>query len=115
MREAEERLAAARSHRFAEEDELVARADAILYEWRDADRRAALYDSALLPKAVQSLEATMTAYQTGRGRFLDVIDAQRTLLDFELELARARADRGRSAASLEAITGTDQWEREATP
>ena len=48
----------------------------------------------------------MTAYQTGGGRFLDVIDAQRTLLEFELELARARADRGRSAAvgSLSELT-----------
>jgi outer membrane protein TolC len=113
IREAEESLAATLESRDAEEDELIARADAILYEWRDADRRSDLYENALLPKAVQSLEATTTAYRNGKGGFLDMIDAQRILLEFELELARAWADRGRSAATLESVTGTE-WGKEVS-
>ncbi|HMB71496.1 MAG TPA: TolC family protein, partial [bacterium] len=107
IREAEERLAAARWRQSGEEDDLTAQAEAILFEWRDADRRAELYGGALLPKARESLAATSAAYRTGDGGFLDLIDAQRTLLDLELENERAAIDRGRSAARLATLIGTD--------
>jgi outer membrane protein TolC len=107
VRAAEEKLAAARSRRTGEEDALSAQAEAILFEWRDADRRAELYGGALLPKARESLAATSAAYRTGDGGFLDLIDAQRTLLDLELENERAATDRGRSAARLATLIGAD--------
>jgi len=108
VREAQERLAAARSRREGVEDGLAARAEAALFEWRDADRRAELYAGALLPKARESYQATTAAYRTGEGGFLDLIDAQRTLLDLELEHERALTDRGRSAAEIAALTGTER-------
>lgn len=107
IREAEENAAAARSRRSGEEDDLTAQAESILFEWRDADRRAVLYGGALLPKAYESLAATSAAYRTGDGGFLDLIDAQRTLLDLELENERAATDRGRSAARLATLIGSD--------
>jgi outer membrane protein TolC len=78
VREAHERVSAARSRREGEEDGLAALAEASLFEWRDADRRAELYAGALLPKARESYQATSAAYRTGEGGFLDLIDAQRT-------------------------------------
>jgi outer membrane protein TolC len=105
VREADERVAAARSMREAAADDLAARAEAVLFEWRDADRRAELYSGALLPKARESYAAAGAAYRTGEGAFLDLIDAHRTLLDLELEHERARTDRARSAAELAAIVG----------
>ena len=105
VREAEERRLAADRMRADEESALAARAEEILYRWRDADRRDDLYGDFLLPKAREALEATLTGYRTGKSSFLDLIDAQRTLLAMELERERAVADRGRNAAELEAVTG----------
>jgi len=112
IREAEEKLASTRSSRDREEDELVGRAEALLFAWQDADRRASLYRGALLPKARESLEATTIAYRTGKGGFLDLIEAQRVLLDLELEGERALTDRGRAAVELGALAGKD-WNEEA--
>ncbi len=105
VREAQERRLAADRRRAEEENAATVRAEEILYHWRDADRRADLYGNLLLPKAQEALEATLTGYRTGKSSFLDLIDAQRTLLAMELERERAVADRGRNAAELEAVTG----------
>jgi outer membrane protein TolC len=104
-RAARERVAFAQANYDVEEDRLRVRAEEILFEWRDADRRVGLYRDALLPKARESYEAVDTAYRTGQGAFLDLMDAERTLLEFELEEERALADRGRSAAKLEYLMG----------
>jgi len=113
-RAAEERVAAAEAGLSQQEDELIARVEDVLYEWRDADRRLDLYESALLPKARESYQALDAAYRSGNGAFLDLIEAQRMLLSFELETERALTDRGRSAAVLAYLTGGSP-ETEATP
>lgn len=112
-RAAEERVAAEQARLGREEDELAARAEEILFEWRDADRRVDLYGSGLLPKARESYAALDTAYRTGEGAFLDLIDAERTLLDFQLEWERARTDRARSAAKLRQLTGEPEGTEES--
>lgn len=109
-RAAAERLAGALARRDWEEDRLVAEAQSLLFDWRDADRRVELYQGALLPKAQASYEALRNAYRTGEGGFLDLMDAQRMLLEFELERERAMIDRGRSAARLLPLTGTHEEE-----
>ena len=109
VREREQRLAAARSERSREERSLLTSLETILFEWRDADRRADLYETALIPKAQESLETRLAAYRSGAGGFQELIEAQRTKLEFELALEEARTDRARSAADLERITGIS-WE-----
>ena len=59
-----------------------------------------------MPKAKQSLDAARAGYVNGRAGFLDVIDAQRTLLEFELTGIEARTQRELALASLSlAIAG----------
>ena len=77
------------------------------FELRDAERRVELYAYTLLPKARQSLEVTQNGFTSGDVDFLDLIDAQRTLLEFELAYERAQADRSTRRAKLEQIVGTD--------
>ncbi len=109
-RAAEERYAASRADLQFTEDELVFRAEELLFDWRDADRRLDLYRGALLPKARESYLALDTAYRTGQGGFLDLIEAQRMLLSFELERESALTDRGRSAARLAHLASDERGE-----
>jgi len=62
------------------------------FRYRDAWRKMALYESALLPKGRQSLGATRTAYEAGSSSFLDLVDAERIVLEFELSQVRAEFD-----------------------
>jgi len=105
----ESAIARRRQIEHAREDErlrLLARGEDLLFRLQDAERRINLYGESLLPKARQSLKATATAYQTGDATFLDFLDAQRTLLRFELDHSRARADRGQQIVQLAALMGT---------
>ncbi|NOT32323.1 MAG: TolC family protein [Planctomycetes bacterium] len=102
--QAEKRAAEARL--TAEQVELAAELAAMLFLFREAVRNDALLANKLLPKARQSLDAARAGYVNGRAGFLDVIDAQRTLLEFELAGIEARTQRELALASLSlAIAG----------
>jgi outer membrane protein TolC len=58
-----------------------------------------------VPKAEQSLNANYTAYQAGETDFLNLLDAQRQLLDFQLLYERSRSNLAISRAEIEMITG----------
>lgn len=92
--------AADAAHRLGAELELA------LFELRDAHRRVDLYRHTLIPKGEESLNATAGSYQAGNASFLDIIDAERVLLEFQLAAARAESDRAQALARLEALTGT---------
>ena len=51
----------------------------------------------------QALDAVRAAYQSGQAGYVELVEAQRTLLAFELTEARARADRLISLARIEAL------------
>jgi len=87
------------------QNRLLAELERALFEYRDAERRIELYAYTLLPKARQSFEVTEDAFTSGEATFTDLIDAQRTLLEFELAYERARADRTTRLAQLETIVG----------
>ena len=84
----------------AEQIAIAAELASLLYVYRESGRNEALFGSALLPKAQQSLDAARSGYVTGRSTFLDVIDAQRVLLEFELSAIEARAQRELAIASV---------------
>ncbi|HRK30635.1 MAG TPA: TolC family protein [Tepidisphaeraceae bacterium] len=80
---------------------------ATLIALRDAERRAAAFESEVLPSAQQTVELTRRGYGAGTATYLDVIDTQRTLLDVRLLAAEARTIRERMLAELEALAGMD--------
>jgi outer membrane protein TolC len=106
-REAESRSVAADLEKLDMENELAAGLAHALYSFRDAERKLDLYGNTLLPKASQALEVARTAFEADRATFLDLIDAQRTLLEFGLARARAMADRAISLSELKMLVGTD--------
>lgn len=84
----------------SEEVQLAADLAATLFMYREAVRNDALLSDKLVPKAGQSLEVARAGYANGRAGFLDVIDAQRSLLEFELAGIEARTQRELALASL---------------
>ena len=102
---------AAAQHRQAEHayadarNRLEALAEQVVFEYEDALRKTLLYRDGLVPKAEQALNASYTAYQTGEIDFLNLLDAQRQLLDFQLKLEKARSNLATRLAEIEMITG----------
>ncbi|PCI11512.1 hypothetical protein COB72_00915 [bacterium] len=76
-----------------------------LFEHTDAARRADLYNNTLIPKAQESLAASIVAFKTGNAQFIDLIDTQRTLLEFSLAAHNAIAEQGKSLAMLNTLVG----------
>jgi outer membrane protein, heavy metal efflux system len=91
--------------RHDEQNRLAAELHESIFMHNDAQRRLELYSATLLPKAGESLQASLAAFQAGTAGFLDVLDAERTLLEFRLAEIRARTDRAVSLARLDALVG----------
>ncbi|MBA7700832.1 hypothetical protein ES703_109557 [subsurface metagenome] len=89
------------------ENTIVARAEQVLYDFEDSHRKIKLYGDSLVPKAEELLQASETAYQSGTIDFLSLIDAQRTLLKFQLQYERAVTDNKQKLAELEMLVGTE--------
>jgi outer membrane protein TolC len=80
---------------------------AAVYALRNAERQAGLFEKQVLPAAQQVLESVRQSYTAGTGMYLDLIEAQRTLLDVRLTIVEAKAAREKSLADLEALAGVD--------
>jgi len=105
VREARARYYSAIQDRVEKKNTLGSDLKLVSYNFRDAARKIDLYRNALLPKATESLKVTEASYLAGQGKFLDLIDAQRILLEFQLAYERATANYEQSLARLEMLVG----------
>jgi len=72
-----------------------------------ADAEVALLETGLVPQTRQSLDSNRSGYQVDKVDFLSLIDSQVRLLDAELSLVRAVADRRTAFAALESALGKE--------
>ena len=107
VREAEARHGAAESALEDQSNQLVAQLQMAIYGYRDAERKVSLYSTTLLPQAHSALNVARQNYESGSADFLNLIDAQRVLLEFELEHQRALASREQARARVEMLVGRD--------
>ncbi len=77
------------------------------FKVQTAERLVSLYRDSIIPQAEQSLKAAEIGYQAGKVDFLNLIDSQRVLLDFNLAFYRAVADFGINVAKLERVVGVE--------
>lgn len=68
-----------------------------------------LYESELIPKAEQTLNAASGHYQGGGGNFQTLIQAQRQLLSLQLHISEMRADRLMSISHIDKFSGGRVW------
>ncbi len=81
-----------------------------VFQFRDAERRISLFQESLVPKAEQALEVARQAYSDGQTDFMTLIDAQRTLLEFQLMAERAVADREIALGDIGCCVGLDPFD-----
>jgi cobalt-zinc-cadmium efflux system outer membrane protein len=105
VREAMARRLAVSHERADEANRIAASIQRAWFEHTDADRRARLYENTLIPKAEESLRASLAGFRAGDAGFLDLLDTERTLLEFAIAAERARADRGQALARLNRLVG----------
>jgi outer membrane protein TolC len=73
------------------------------FVYRETTRNLDVLQRALLPKQRQSLELAQSAYLAGQVDFLNVTEAEQTLLRFKLDEVEARTQRELSLAELSLI------------
>ena len=96
---------AARSSKLRLERELGRQLDAVYAEWQELTRRLALYDSEILTRSKDQVDAALLAYQSDAGDFADVMRASIDYLNTRVEHLRLSVDRAQSYALLANLGG----------
>ncbi|GAB7078809.1 TolC family protein [Megalodesulfovibrio paquesii] len=107
IREARARQLAAIKDREGLRDRLAADLSLARFNLEDAVRKVALYQEALIPRTVQAFGAALSAYQAGTGRYAELILAQRSLLEMELNAIQAMAAQAQRLAEIESLVGEE--------
>ena len=89
------------------ENSLISDLEMAIFELRDADRKIKLYRDTLLKKAEQNVSINQLAFTSDKATFLDLIDAQRVLLEFQLAEKKALTDYGKALADIEMLTASN--------
>ncbi|MBI5093297.1 MAG: TolC family protein, partial [Candidatus Hydrogenedentes bacterium] len=94
---------------------LGAEAQMALNKYLDGARRLDIYRGTLIPKAKLTYDTIQSSYTTGADVvFLDLLESERSLLEFQLAEAMAVRDLQTAAADLERIMG-GPWSEEPAP
>lgn len=86
---------------------LAAQVEELCSEYQDRQRKIKLYRDAVIPRAKDMLLAAETTYQSGAADFLTLLDAQQTLLLYQLRQERAAAQSEQILAQLEMLIGPE--------
>jgi outer membrane protein TolC len=105
--EAKHKTSAAEHDQIAHGLELETQVRLRHFELVDAKRRHSTVEEQLVPQARTTYESLQSSYASGdtTANFLDVLASIQTLLDFELERARAFRDAHLAAADLDWLVG----------
>ncbi|WP_422417884.1 TolC family protein [Pseudomonas sp. GZD-222] len=76
-----------------------------LAQWSTAAQEVRDFDRSILPSAQQAVDAATRGFERGKFAFLDVLDAQRTLVAARLQYLQAQAQRSEARVRLERIFG----------
>jgi len=75
-------------------------------KFQAAKNLAKIYETGVLPQAQAALETARLGYEADKIEFLDLLDAQRTLREFQMDYFEALANTEIALADLERSVGT---------
>lgn len=76
-----------------------------LADYRRAREQVRLFEQGILPQARQTVASMLAGYQVGRVDFLNLVSAQITLYNYEIQYWKTLAETRQSLARLEAAVG----------
>lgn len=91
------------------ENEIVNRLAVAYSAYASARKRSERYAEAILPRAQQTFELSRRGYQGGQFEYLRVLEAQRSLVEANLELVRSRGDMWQAASEIAGLMLEDEW------
>ena len=97
------------------QNDLVGRLASSFSTYAAARKRAEKYKSTILPKAEQSYQLSLKAYQGGQFEYLRVLQAQRAVAEARLEYLRSLSEKWRAASEIAGLMLEDQWPLATTP
>jgi len=86
-------------------NQVLAEISRLWFKLENADRLITLYEQDLLPQAISSVRTAETWFKQGQGGLADFLEIQATAYNFQLSLARARADYAKTLVLLEQAAG----------
>ena len=107
VRETEAAIKASEATYEAVRDRIVFEVTDALVKVQSAERLVDLFITTILPLAEQSLAAATIGYESDRVDFLDLLESQRILQDFQLDYYRALVNYEQELANLERTVGAD--------
>jgi outer membrane protein TolC len=105
IREAEQMREMARADLEAMKTNTLAEVKKLYDGIRTMEHHYELYQKRLIPQARATMDSARGAYVADKGNFLDLLDAQRMLLDLEMQQYHHIAELQRLRAQLEAVLG----------
>jgi len=101
--QAEALVAEAEAYRRQMQSDMARDAIVELSLWRDSQRQLELFATTIVPAAEQANSLVRTSYGLGRASFLDLVEAQRAVVETKRMQLLMRAEHERSQAELERI------------
>jgi cobalt-zinc-cadmium efflux system outer membrane protein len=77
----------------------------LYFRLKNSERLILLYRDQLLPQAARSMEIAETWFREKQGAFTDFVETEAVYYNFQLSLARAKADYGKYLAQVERLCG----------
>jgi cobalt-zinc-cadmium efflux system outer membrane protein len=77
----------------------------LYFRLKNSERLIILYRDQLLPQAARAMEVAETWFREKQGAFSDFVETEAVYYNFQLSLARAKADYGKYLAQVERLCG----------
>jgi outer membrane protein TolC len=105
IREARLRYQAMQKEHISLKDNLRYRIKELYYSFDKAKRSVVLYRDSLLALARDALKVTESDYRGGKIDFLNVLDAQEILLNYQVDYERSVKEQNQTVATIEKTVG----------
>ncbi len=77
-------------------------------DYQEAKELFSLFDTGIIPQARQTVQSMLAGYQVSEVDFLNLVDSQITLLNYEVQYWKALTDANQALARLVAAVGEEK-------
>ena len=87
------------------EDKIIADVESVHSRLETVNDQILVFEDSLLPLAQETFDTSRSEYISGKGSFIDLLDAERTLLKVKLNYIKKQLDYRLALADLERVVG----------